>query len=52
MKRWNGWGREDYHYELPPTALITWSALWEGLHSPDAALEEVVGQVPASRCPP
>jgi alkyldihydroxyacetonephosphate synthase len=52
MKRWNGWGREDYHYELPPTAYdYLVSLVGTGCTSPDAALEEVVGQVPASRCP-
>lgn len=52
MKRWNGWGRDDYHYPLPPTAYdYLVNLVGTGSTAPDAALEDTLKTVPASRSP-
>ena len=52
MKRWNGWGRDDYHYALPDTAYdYLVNTVGKGVRAPDAALEETLKTVPESRCP-
>jgi len=52
MERWNGWGDERIHMELPPKA----EALLEGLvgesrRQTDYPLDEILKQIPDSRLP-
>ena len=50
MRRWNGWGDEATDYPLPNSAARHLAALvGEGASLPDAAFEDVVASVPASR---
>lgn len=50
MKRWNGWGREDYDYHLPESATIFLEKfVGKGEFIPDALLENVLKQIPDPR---
>ncbi len=52
MKRWNGWGSTDTTYFVPASALEYLRNILGDLCSPpDASLESVLPQVPASRLP-
>lgn len=52
MRRWNGWGDEANEFPLKPSGLaFLRERLGEGRALPDAALDEVLAQVPASRLP-
>lgn len=51
MKRWNGWGRDDYHYELPPNAFeYLHNTLGSGCSAADATLEDTIRTVPEPAC--
>jgi len=53
MRRWNGWGDEAVTYPLPPSATRFLADLLGPGRSPrDAALDDVIRAVPASRLPP
>lgn len=52
MRRWNGWGDDTIHAELPPTALdFLREVAGPPQPRPDAALTEACARVPASRLP-
>jgi alkyldihydroxyacetonephosphate synthase len=52
MRRWNGWGDDHIHGELPPAgARFLAERVGPGAHRPDAALDELVRAVPPSRLP-
>lgn len=52
-RRWNGWGREDYHLPLSPTGKgYLHPRLGAGNCSGDAQLSELIRRVPTSRLPP
>lgn len=52
MRRWNGWGDEATHMELPANGQAFLQERIGGGHRlPDATLESVVAQVPPSRLP-
>jgi alkyldihydroxyacetonephosphate synthase len=53
MRRWNGWGDDSVETVLPPRALeLLESLVGRGTPTRDAALDEVVAAVPASRLDP
>lgn len=50
MRRWNGWGDDTYSYPLPEGAFtFLEKVVGPGVVTPDATLEDVLVQVPASR---
>lgn len=52
MRRWNGWGDERTHYDLPePGARFIAERLGPGAHRLDARLEDVARAVPPPRLP-
>ncbi|RLT98008.1 FAD-binding oxidoreductase [Ketobacter sp.] len=52
MRRWNGWGDEADHFPLKPEAQrFLAQQIGSGCPLPDATLESVLDQVPASRLP-
>src|SRR2546425_12308445 len=52
MRRWNGWGEETISSPLTPAATtFIRDAIGIGTPTRDAALEEVIAQVPPSRLP-
>lgn len=52
MKRWNGWGREEYNYHFAPSAqAFVERIVGRGQTIPDASLESVLKSVPRSRLP-
>lgn len=53
MKRWNGWGDENFHYHLPGSAIgFLKSKVGVGGVFKDAALKDVIAAVPESRIQP
>ena len=52
MRRWNGWGDEATHFPLKPAGrAFLEQTLGPGRIHADAALEDVMARVPASRLP-
>ena len=52
MKRWNGWGREEYHYHFAPSAqTFVEKIVGKGERIKDAELASVIKSVPESRLP-
>lgn len=52
MRRWNGWGDDTFTYPLPEAAFAFLEKVaGPGVITPDATLEDVLAQVPASRLP-
>src|SRR6266581_3289018 len=52
MRRWNGWGEETITFPLAPApAAFLKDVIDPGIPTHDAALEEVIAQVPPSRLP-
>jgi alkyldihydroxyacetonephosphate synthase len=52
MRRWNGWGDDRTHYDLPAAgARFIAERVGPGGHRLDASLDDVVGAVPPSRLP-
>lgn len=52
MRRWNGWGDESTHFPLKPAGeAFLREQLGPGRVHADAALEDVIARVPASRLP-
>jgi alkyldihydroxyacetonephosphate synthase len=50
MRRWNGWGDENTHYPLPESAAAYLEGkVGAGAPVPDAAIESLLSQAPASR---
>jgi alkyldihydroxyacetonephosphate synthase len=50
MRRWNGWGKEDTNYPLPPIALqYLQNLLGEGFQKPDVPMDAIMAGMPASR---
>lgn len=53
MRRWNGWGDENTHYPLPPSAAgYLAERLGPGTLYPSASLEAVLAAIPPSPLPP
>lgn len=52
MKRWNGWGKDEYHYHFAPSAkAFVENIVGKGEIIPDASLESVIKKVSKSRLP-
>lgn len=52
MKRWNGWGDDQFHLDLPPQGeQFLMERVGPGITLADAELSEVCRQVPPSRLP-
>ena len=52
MKRWNGWGREEFIHKLHPSSeQFIINAVGQGQPTPDAAFEGVTAAAPASALP-
>ncbi len=52
MKRWNGWGTEDYTYHFAPSAqAFVERIVGKGQIMQDASLETVLNKVPSARLP-
>ena len=52
MRRWNGWGDEAVYFPLAENAYrFLTERIGEGSQVPDAALYDVLAQVPESRLP-
>jgi alkyldihydroxyacetonephosphate synthase len=52
MKRWNGWGREEYNYHFAPSAqAFVEKIVGKGIRIKDAELASVIKRVPKSRLP-
>lgn len=52
MRRWNGWGDEQTDFPLKPSAQrFLMDMIGPGHRLPDAALQDVLAKVPASRLP-
>ena len=52
MRRWNGWGSEGTEYPMPDGGQdFLQERIGAGHRLPDAALDTVISQVPASRLP-
>jgi alkyldihydroxyacetonephosphate synthase len=52
MRRWNGWGDDQYHYHLPaPAHDFLVHLLGPGSMEPDATFESALAAVPPSRLP-
>ncbi len=52
MRRWNGWGDDSVHDELPPAGVAAIErAVGRGTPPLDATLADVVGTLPGSRLP-
>ena len=53
MRRWNGWGDDAIHQDVPASALRWLQArIGPGHVAPDATYESMLARVPASRLPP
>ena len=52
MRRWNGWGDDQFNLELPPEGRnFLGQRIGEATPLADAALEQVIARVPDSRLP-
>jgi alkyldihydroxyacetonephosphate synthase len=52
MRRWNGWGDDHTHYPIPATAASYLAdKIGPGQRIPDASLEQVLANMPATRLP-
>jgi alkyldihydroxyacetonephosphate synthase len=50
MQRWNGWGEEHIHLDLPPRALrMLQNIIGQGRSRPDYPLEKFIDRMPTSR---
>ena len=52
MKRWNGWGSEDFFYPMPASAgLYLKKVVGEEKHLEDIKISEIINKIPESRIP-